>query len=98
MNEFQKIAIGLLGLTHPEMFAPRPKPEAGPPLPSEDACAQNSTRANDARESWSARLIRACKFTLTALAIGSRSVPFDDNRQLRRDLGAYSRLLRDPQK
>jgi hypothetical protein len=26
MTQFQKIAIGLLGLTNPEMFIPRPKP------------------------------------------------------------------------
>jgi hypothetical protein len=28
MNQFQKIAIGLLGLTNPEMFMPRPNPSA----------------------------------------------------------------------
>jgi hypothetical protein len=27
MKHFQKIAIGLLGLTHPEMFVPRWKPD-----------------------------------------------------------------------
>jgi hypothetical protein len=28
MKYFQKIAVGLLGLTHPEMFVPRWKPAA----------------------------------------------------------------------
>ena len=27
MKQFQKIAIGLLGLTNPEMFIPRPETE-----------------------------------------------------------------------
>jgi hypothetical protein len=37
--------------------------------------------------------MRALKFMLTALAIGSRTVPLADNSQLRRELRHSARLL-----
>jgi hypothetical protein len=37
--------------------------------------------------------VRALKFTLAALAIGSRTVPLADNRQLVRDLAARAACL-----
>jgi hypothetical protein len=56
MKQFQKIAIGLLGLTNPEMFIPRPKagtaaaPKISPSAPM----------------GWGARTIRALKLMITA--------------------------------
>jgi hypothetical protein len=44
MKEFQKIAIGLLGLTHPEIFIPRPKPDAVSLTKSWAALRRASTR------------------------------------------------------
>ena len=37
--------------------------------------------------------VREVKFTLSALAIGSRTVPLADNRQLVRDLAARAACL-----
>jgi hypothetical protein len=42
-----------------------------------------------------ARVIRAFRFMVAALAIGSRTVPLADNSQLRRELSACARLLYD---
>jgi hypothetical protein len=108
MKEFQKIAIGLLGLTHPEMFIPRPKPNVtaatkgadSSPSPSSTAspgsCGGPAVReGSPVREGRVTRLIRAFKFMLTAFAIGSRSVPLGDNRELHRELSARARLLCD---
>ena len=91
MKEFQKIAIGLLGLTHPEMFIPRPT--AGQKPTAKIASDHDSTEPVRRREGRVARTIRALRFILAALAIGSRTVALADNSQLRRDLGARAKLL-----
>jgi hypothetical protein len=91
MTEFQKIAIGILGFTHPEMFIPRPTPGRNP--------AAKITSDHDSTEPVRrgggpvARTIRAFRFMLAALAIGSRTLGLADNSQLRRDLSARARLL-----
>jgi hypothetical protein len=91
MTEFQKIVIGILGLTHPEMFIPKPKPGLKPAanVPS----GHDSTEPLRPGEGQVARAIRAIRFTLAALAIGSRAVGLADNSRLRRDLSARARLL-----
>ena|ERR1700683_3270164 len=91
MTQFQKIAIGLLGLTHPEMFIPRPR--AGEKSAAKIASDHDSTEPVRPGEGQVARLIRAFRFMLAALAIGSRTVALADNSQLRRDLSARARLL-----
>jgi hypothetical protein len=91
MKHFQKIAIGLLGLTNPEMFIPRPKPDATPAAKIEPPYSRRSREPR--REGAGARALRALKFTMTALAIGSRTVSLADNSQLRRDLRDSARLL-----
>ena len=91
MTEFQKIAIGLLGLTHPEMFIPRP--EAGEKPAAKIASGHDSTEPVRRKVGRGVRTVRALRFMLAALAIGSRTVALADNSQLRRDLGARARVL-----
>jgi hypothetical protein len=91
MTEFQKIAVGLLGLTHPEMFIPRRKPDRK--STGKIASDHDSTEPVRRGNGRGARALRAFRFMLAALAIGSRTVALADNRQLRRDLSARARLL-----
>ena len=95
MKQFQKIAIGLLGLTNPEMFIPRPKLSVTAATEVESDSGPSSTGSASSREGRGTRLIRAIKFMGTALAIGSRTVALADNSELRRDLSARARLLYD---
>ena len=92
MKHFQKIAIGLLGLTNPEMFIPRPKPTAAAATHIEPSCGGSSRERRSPWEGRAARAMRALKFMVTALAIGSRTVPLADNSQLRHDLRDSARL------
>jgi hypothetical protein len=91
MKQFQKIAIGLLGLSNPEMFIPRREDNASPPskLPGSDDIGVPF----GSRKGRGAQLLRAFKFVIAALAIGSRTVPLADNSQLLRDLRTRARLL-----
>jgi hypothetical protein len=91
MTQFKRIAIGLLGITHPEIFIPRPR--AGQKSTAKIASDHDSTEPICPGEGQVARLIRAFRFMLAALAIGSRTVALADNSQLRRDLRARARLL-----
>jgi hypothetical protein len=93
MKQFQKIAIGLLGLTNPEMFIPRPKPKETATPMIEPAEGHASTGWVSHWQGRGARALRELKFLVTALAIGSRTVPLADNSQLRHDLRASARLL-----
>ena len=88
MSEFQKLAIGLLGLTHPEMVIARAKAAQKSATAIEVADDHGSARSAGPRQPQIARAIRAARFLLAALAIGSRTVPLADNGQLNRDLGA----------
>jgi hypothetical protein len=86
MSEFQKLAIGLLGLTHPEMVIARAK------------AAQKSAATIEVADDDGpfVRAMRAARFLLAALAIGSRTVPLADNSQLNRDLGARAAAIYGP--
>jgi hypothetical protein len=95
MKQFQKIAIGLLGLTNPEMFIPRPKPNVTAAIKIESDSSLSSTESASSREGRGTRLIRTLKFMGAALAIGSRTVALADNSELRRDLSARARLFYD---
>jgi hypothetical protein len=77
MKQFQKIAIGLLGLTHPEMFIPRPNPGATSTTKIEPSAGCISPER--LREGRAARAMRALKLMVTALAMGSRTIPPADN-------------------
>ena len=85
MTEFQKIAIGLLGLTHPEThqlrqlnLAEQVELPLGHPQPASRPGA----------------LLRALKFAFAALLAGSRAVPLGDNSCVTRELSAYGARLR----
>jgi hypothetical protein len=97
MKQFQKIAIGLLGLTNPEMFIPRPKSDATKSdvtstAKLETAHGRGSTAQRSPRAGRFVRALRALKFMITVLATGSRMVPLGDNSRLLRDLRASARL------
>jgi hypothetical protein len=91
MKQLQKIAIGLLGLTNPEIFIPRSKSNATAATEIESDSDLSLTGSARSREGRGRGLIRALKFMGAALTIGSRTVARADNSELRRDLSA--RLL-----
>lgn len=92
MKQFQKIAIGLLGLTNPEMFIPRPQTSATSTPKIEPVHGRPLPVRRSPREGRIARALRTLKFMVTVLGIGSRMVPLGDNSQLLRDLRASARL------
>ena len=91
MTEFQKIAIGILGLTHPEIFIPRPT--AGHKPAARIIREHDSTKPVRRGEGRLQRAMRSARFMLAALAIGSRTLGLADNSDLRRELSARARLL-----
>jgi hypothetical protein len=95
MTEFQNIAIGLLGLTHPEILISRSRAGQKSTTKIEYADEHSSAKSVRPRERL-ARAIQAFRFVFAALAIGSRTVPLADNSQLRRDLAARAELLYGP--
>ena len=97
MSEYQKIAIGLLGLSHPEIYllAHRAAQER-----SEEATEASDTSSHDGRVSLpdghtkgADVLVRGIKFAFAALLTGSRIVPLGDNSRLTKELGAYGARL-----
>jgi hypothetical protein len=96
MNHYQKIAIGLLGLTNPEMFMPRPKPGATAAAEIEPSSDRASRERHSPRQGRGARALRALRFMMSALALGSRTVSLADNSELRRDLRDSARLVYGP--
>jgi hypothetical protein len=99
MTEYQKIAIGLLGMTHPEvqLLTQQVKEKAAQRASAKvispargDAPVPRARR----RTKGSMSLLRAIKFAFVALFAGSRAVPLGDNRQLTKELGAYGGRLR----
>lgn len=85
MSELQKIILGLLGTTHPE-------------IERERAAARNKdaapARRRSQRESGLRALGRALKFGFAALVAGSRIIPLGDNGCVTRELGIYGARLR----
>jgi hypothetical protein len=86
MTEYQKIAIGLLGLTHPEIHLPR---AASSTVEQEPTQARQTSPGG----THSSAAVRALKFAFASLVAGSRAVPLGDNGQLIRELGAYGEHL-----
>lgn len=93
MTKFQKIAVGLLGFTHPEMFIPKSWTRQNSIRRLEIPRDRGSTGSFGQRGREVARVLRALRFALSALAIGSRTVPLADNSQLSRDLDTRARRL-----
>jgi hypothetical protein len=85
MTEFQKIAIGLLGLTHPETHQLRQGKLAEQ--------GELALRHPDPAPRPGA-LLRGVKFAFAALLAGSRAVPLGDNGCVTRELSAYGARLR----
>lgn len=91
MNELQKIAIGLLGMSHPEIYLSQ--------VPCADAVpgtAEPPARkiASGSQPSPAAKALRGLKFALAALLAGARSIPLGDNGRITRELGEYGAHLR----
>jgi hypothetical protein len=84
MSEFQKIAIGLLGMTHPEIQR----------LRTRSSGQQTSAAKQPSGQARAGALARAVKFAFAALVAGSRAVPLGDNGRITRELGAYGAHLR----
>ncbi|HEY2464037.1 MAG TPA: hypothetical protein VGI32_08255 [Steroidobacteraceae bacterium] len=81
MSEIQKIAIGLLGMSHPEIYRFKDK---GP--------AVKPTRGSQPKGIGA--LLRGLKFALAALLAGARSIPLGDNGRITRELGEYGAHLK----
>jgi hypothetical protein len=102
MTEFQNIATGLLGLTHPEVYqsvrnkADKPAQTGASTAAHDSASELDSTPAGppDPSASYAGAVFRAVKLAFAALVAGSRAVPLGDNGQLTRELGAYAARLR----
>jgi hypothetical protein len=77
MSELQKIALGLLGMTHPEIALIKQR--------AEDEQPQTTSKGK--------ALLRALKFTFAALVVGSRVVPMGDNAHLVGELCAHAARL-----
>jgi hypothetical protein len=93
MSRFQKIAVGLLGFTNPEMFIPMSKPAQKATPKIESSCDRSSTKSVRLRDGRGVRVMRALRLMVDALGVGSRMVPMADNSRLIRDLGARARRL-----
>jgi hypothetical protein len=81
MSELQKIAIGLLGMSHPEIYRSRVAEAAAEPV-------RGSTPQP------AGKLLRNLKFALAALLAGARAIPLGDNGRITRELGKYGAHLK----
>jgi hypothetical protein len=86
MSEIQKIAVGLLGMSHPEIY--RSRNASSEPKPA-TAAARALKPTRSSRPKPAATLVRAVKFALAALLAGARSIPLGDNGRITRELGEY---------
>jgi hypothetical protein len=95
MTEYQSIAIGLLGLTHPEIYSSIRKQadKAAQPAASKGEQVPTPARQPNTSGKHSSAAVRAVKFAFAALVAGSRAVPLGDNGRLTRELGAYGERL-----
>jgi len=89
MSEYQKIAVGLLGMSHPEIHLPR-NASAQPALSSVSA----SKGTHGSKPTPAVTALRAVKFAFAALLAGARSIPLGDNGRITRELGKYGRHLK----
>jgi hypothetical protein len=81
--EFQKILVGLLAMSHPEIYRSRIASES---------LALKSTRGS--KPTSAAPALRGLKFALAALLAGARSIPLGDNGRITRELGEYGAHLK----
>jgi hypothetical protein len=83
MNEIQKIAVGLLGMSHPEIHRFRTA-DIEPAMRTVEP-----PDLNDSKPTLTAKVLRGMKFAIAALLAGSRAIPLGDNGRLTRELGEY---------
>jgi hypothetical protein len=88
MSEFQKIVIGILGMTHPEVQQLRLRFSE-----QDDSGTGKSCGADGPQPGALLRAARAAKFALAAMLAGARAIPLGDNGCLTRELGAYGARL-----
>ncbi len=86
MTEFQKIANGLLSMTHPEIHLLK-----GRSAPTETPAGEGPEAV---RHPGALAAVRALKFAFAALVAGSRTIPLGDNSCITRELGEYGSHLR----
>jgi hypothetical protein len=91
MSEFQKIAVGLLGMSHPEIYRSR-NASAEPKTSTVERPALKP--ASGLKPTPAATVVRAVKFALAALLAGARSIPLGDNGHIIRELGEYGTHLK----
>jgi hypothetical protein len=99
MTQYQRIAIGLLGLTHPEVYLSVRNSNHKSARAASSTFEQEPEQARQPSPSGrpssaAAHAVRAVKFAFAALVAGSRAVPLGDNSQITRELGAYGEHLR----
>jgi hypothetical protein len=90
MSEIQKIAVGLLSMSHPEIYRFRSmssEPAASTVEPSEPKRTPGWTPTR-------AAALRGVKFAFAALLAGARAIPLGDNGRLTRELGEYGAHLK----
>ena len=87
MTDYQKIAIGLLGLTHPEVFRRASRTHTDNTAATAGCAAPSSVKER------MRHVVRVLRFTLAALGLGSRVVGLADNSHVIKDLSATARHL-----
>jgi hypothetical protein len=88
MSEYQKIALGLLGMSHPEIHLSRNA--SAQPAPSTVAALKGT---HGSKPTPAATALRAVKFAFAALLAGGRSIPLGDNGRITRELARYGAHL-----
>ena len=88
MSEIQKIAVGLLSMSHPEIYRSRnasaeSAPSTGGPRTEKRTPAPRGTT-----------VLLGLKFAAAALLAGARSIPLGDNGRVTRELGEYGAHLK----
>jgi hypothetical protein len=85
MSEIQRIAIGLLGISHPEIYRYRTSSAKQLPLAVDPPAPKQAPAAS---------ALRGLKFAFAALLAGARSIPLGDNGRVTRELGEYGAQLK----
>ena len=91
MSEFQRIAIGLLGMSHPEIYLSLTGSAESAPSTDETPALKLTPGS---KPTPAAAALRGVKFALAALLAGSRSIPLGDNGRVTRELGEYGAHLK----
>ena len=91
MSEFQKIAVGLLSISHPEIYRSQNSSAAPVPATIAPSALQQSTGS---KPTAAAAALRGVKFAIAALLAGARSIPLGDNGRITRELGEYGAHLK----